>query len=75
MREELVDANPAAGAEHPKLARRRWRIFEPAEVGGCKAFDDERARTFFLTLVLTGIRRNELRGTRYSFLRSSSARP
>src|SRR5215218_9135544 len=51
-REELVESNPAAGAEHPKLARRRWRILEPAEVARVlKAFTDEQARTIFLTLV------------------------
>jgi integrase len=67
MREELVDANPAAGAEHPKLARRRWRILEPAEVARVrKAFDNEQARTIFMTLVLTGVRRNELRELRWS---------
>jgi site-specific recombinase XerD len=60
-REELVEPNPASGAEHPKLARRRWRILEPAEVARVlKAFTDEQARTIFLTLVLTGIRRHEL---------------
>ena len=26
MREELIESNPAAGAEHPKKAKRRWRI-------------------------------------------------
>ena len=67
MREELVDANPAAGAEHPKLAKRRWRILEPAEVARVrKAFSDEQARTIFLTLVLTGVRRDELRELRWS---------
>jgi integrase len=66
LREEVIDANPAAGAEHPKKARRRWRILQPAEVGRVmKAFVDEQARTIFLTLVLTGIRRNELRGLRW----------
>jgi integrase len=62
VREELIDSNPAAGAEHPKKAKRRWRILQPAEVVRIrKAFADEQARTIFLTLVLTGVRRNELR--------------
>jgi len=66
MREELVDANPAASAEHPKKARRRWRILEPVEVGRVlAAFTDEQARVVFLTLVLTGIRRHELQGLRW----------
>jgi integrase len=60
-REELVESNPASGAEHPKLAKRQWRILEPAEVARVlKAFSDEQARTIFLTLVLTGVRRHEL---------------
>jgi integrase len=60
-REELIESNPVDGAERPKLGRRKWRILEPAEVPRVlKAFTDEQARTFFLTLVLTGIRRNEL---------------
>lgn len=63
MREELVDSNPARSAEHPKKARRRWRILEPAEVGRVlAAFTDEQARAVFLTLILTGIRRHELQG-------------
>jgi integrase len=67
MREELVETNAAAGAEHPKLARRKWRILEPAEVSRVlKAFEDEQARTIFLTLVLTGIRRRELQALRWA---------
>jgi integrase/recombinase XerD len=66
MREELVESNPAAGAEHPKKGKRRWRILEPEEVARVrKAFSDEQARTIFLTLVLTGVRRNELRELRW----------
>lgn len=66
MREELVDANPVAGAERPKVKRRRWRILEPVEVGRVlRAFTDEQARTMFLTLMLTGLRRFELLGLRW----------
>lgn len=66
MREELIDTNPAANAEHPKLARRRWRILAPGEVGRVlRAFKDEQARTIFLTLVITGMRRHELQGLRW----------
>lgn len=40
---------------------------EPAEVGRVlNAFTDEQARTIFLTLVLTGIRRHELQGLRWA---------
>lgn len=64
--EELIDANPAAGIERPKVQRQQWRILEPDEVRRVvKAFTDERARTVFLTLVLTGVRRGELRGLRW----------
>jgi integrase len=66
LREELVESNPAAGAEHPKKGKRKWRILQPAEVSRVlKAFTDEQARTIFLTLVLTGVRRNELRNLRW----------
>jgi hypothetical protein len=42
QREELVDRNPAAGAERPKLPRRKWRISEPVEVQRVhKAFTDD----------------------------------
>jgi integrase len=67
MREELVETNPVAGAEHPKIARRKWRILEPAEVASVRnAFVDEQARTIFLTLVLTGLRRHELQDLRWA---------
>jgi integrase/recombinase XerD len=67
VREELIEANPAASAEHPKKSRRRWRILQPAEISRIlKAFEDEQARTIFLTLVLTAIRRNELRNLRWA---------
>jgi integrase len=64
--EELVDSNPVEGAEKPKPKRRRWRILEPVEVGRVlRAFGDEQARTIFLTLMLTGVRRFELQGLRW----------
>jgi integrase len=66
VKEELVDSNPAAGAERPKLPRRQWRILEPVEVARvAKAFTDEQARVVFLTLVLTGVRRSELQALRW----------
>jgi integrase len=66
VKEELVESNPAAGAERPKLPRRRWRILEPVEVARvAKAFTDEQARAVFLTLVLTGVRRSELQALRW----------
>jgi integrase len=66
MREELVDSNPAATAEHPKKARRSWRILEPAEVGRIlAAITGEQERVIFLMLVLTGVRRHELQNLRW----------
>jgi integrase len=66
VREELVDANPATGAERPKLPRRNWRILEPTEVQRVyRAFADDTARVAFLTLVLTGVRRSELQALRW----------
>jgi integrase len=47
------------------LPRREWRILQPQEVGRvARAFTDEQARTVFWTLVLTGVRREELRRLR-----------
>ncbi|HVD65736.1 MAG TPA: site-specific integrase, partial [Gaiellaceae bacterium] len=65
-REQFIDANPAEDAERPKIPRKRWRILEPVEVARtAKAFSDEQARTVFLVLVLTGIRRGELQALRW----------
>jgi len=64
--EELIQSNPVEGAERPKPKRRRWRILEPVEVGRVlRAFEDEQARTVFLTLILTGVRRFELQALRW----------
>jgi integrase len=66
MREELVESNPAANVERPKVPRRKWRILEPTEVQRIyRAFADDQARVAFLTLVLTGVRRHELQGLRW----------
>jgi integrase len=66
QREELVETNPAARAERPKLPPFRPQILEPVEVARvAKAFADEQARAVFLTLVLTGMRRSELQRLRW----------
>jgi integrase len=66
LREELVELNPAEGAERPKIKPRRWRILQPAEVAKvAKTFKDAQARTVFLVLVLTGLRRSELQALRW----------
>jgi len=65
-REELVDSDPTEHVERPKILRRRWRILEPVEVRRVlNAFTDERARTVFLTLALTGVRRVEIVNLRW----------
>jgi integrase len=66
VREEDVDANPATGAEWPKVIQKRWRILEPAEVARvARAFTDDQDRVVFLTLILTGVRRFELQGLQW----------
>jgi integrase len=66
LRSELVTANPADGAERPKLPPFRPEILEPVEVARvAKAFHDEQARVAFLTLVLTAVRRSELQVLRW----------
>lgn len=67
QREEPVERNPAERAERPKLPPFRPAILEPAEVARvANAFTDEQARTVYLTLVLTGVRRSELQQLRWS---------
>jgi integrase len=54
----LIETNPVASVQRPKVERRRWRILEPHEVPRvANAFTDDRARRAFLTLMLTGLRR------------------
>jgi integrase len=65
-REELVDFNPAEDVERPKVVQKRWRILEPSEVPAVlNAFEDEQARTVFLTVMLTGLRRHEIQNLRW----------
>ncbi len=66
VREELIESSPAAATERPKVGRRRWRILSPSEAARlAREFGDERMRVVFLTLVLTGLRRHELRNLRW----------
>ena len=65
-REELITTNPVEGAERPKLGRRQWRILSATEINRVlNAFTDEQAKTIFMTLVMTAIRRGELQGLRW----------
>jgi integrase len=65
-REELVDSNPVEGAARPRVPDTDWRILQPDEVRRvAKAFTDRQARTIFLTLVATGLRRSEFQALRW----------
>lgn len=65
-RDELVEQNPAARAERPKLPRNKWRLLKPEEVPVvARSFTDDRARRAFLAMVLLGLRRFELRGLKW----------
>lgn len=64
--DERIPSNPVTGVERPKVRRNRWRILQPSEVPAVsKAFSDARARRVFLTFMLTGLRRSELRALRW----------
>jgi integrase len=66
VKEELIDSNPADGADRPRIPKRQWRILKPEEIRRvAKAFTDDQARSVFLTLVLTGLRASELRRLRW----------
>jgi integrase len=63
---ELLDRNPADGVPHPRTTRRRGHALRPEQVQALsRSFVNEADRAIFLTLVLTGVRRNELRGLRW----------
>lgn len=65
-KEELIDSNPAEGADRPRIPKRTWRILKPEEIRRvAKAFTDEQARVAFLTLILTGLRASELQRLRW----------
>jgi integrase len=61
-----TDSNPAEDADRPKVRQRKGHDLSPAQVQLLlRSFDDEQARTVFLTFVLTGIRNAELRAMRW----------
>jgi integrase len=64
--EELVDSNPVEGAARPRVPDTDWRILQPEEVRRvAKAFKDRQARTIFLTLAVTGLRKSEGQALRW----------
>jgi integrase len=63
VREELIEANPAAYAERPKMPdyEQTWDVPDQGEAAAIlRAFTDERARLIYRTALLTGMRRSEL---------------
>jgi integrase len=81
MRRKLIRTNPVPNIERPKEGRRRWTILDPSEIARVeRAFNDlidaapagseerrwnEQARVVFLTIVGSGLRRDELLGLRW----------
>jgi integrase len=66
VRLELIERNPAATVERPRKPVFQPALLEPHEIRKvAAAFTDEQARTVFLTLVLTGVRRSELQALRW----------
>ncbi|HEX5584721.1 tyrosine-type recombinase/integrase [Gaiella sp.] len=64
---ELVDRNPTRGVARPTVRQRKGHALRPEEVQAlARSFSVEQDRVAFLTLVLTGIRRAELQGLRWS---------
>jgi integrase len=59
-------SNPTVGVHHPRKPGWKGQALRPEEVQALlRAFTDEQARTAFLTLVLTGVRRSELQALRW----------
>jgi integrase len=52
--------NPCSGVAHPKVRQRKGTVLKPAQVQALlRSFDDAQARTWFLTLLFTELRRSE----------------
>jgi integrase len=63
---EYRETNPAAGIPRPKVRQQKGHDLSPEQVQALlRSFEDEQARTAFLTFALTGIRRAELQGMRW----------
>jgi integrase len=61
VEDETIEVNYVARVRRPKVVERKWRTLRPDEiVPVLHAFEDEQARTMFLTLVETGLRKGEL---------------
>jgi integrase len=64
--EELIGSNPVEGANRPRVPDTDWRILKPDEVRRvAKAFTDPQARTIFLMLAVTGLRKSEAQALRW----------
>jgi integrase len=65
-KEELIDSNSVEDADRPRIPDHDWRILQPEEVRRiAQAFKDAQARTVFLTLAVTGLRKSELQALRW----------
>jgi integrase len=64
---EYVTKNVAQGVRHPTAPQREGTPLTPQQVQALLgSFGDEQARTFFLLLILTGVRRSEAQQLRWS---------
>jgi integrase len=67
VKDELISANPALGADRPALADSTVRIWEPEHVRiFLQRCGQRRLGALYETAVLTGLRRGELCGLRWS---------
>jgi integrase len=65
--ENLIDDNPAARVRLPRIEKKRIQVWEPVEAGAfLDAATEHRLGALFEIAVLTGMRRGELCGLRWS---------
>ncbi len=63
---ERADRNPCEGVPHPRAAQRKGNALRPEEMQALlRAFTGEQDRLVFLFLILTGVRRSELKALRW----------
>jgi integrase len=66
LREELLERNPVTGTGYPKVRQKKGVVLSPEQVRALlRSFEDEQAKTAFLTFLLTGIRISELQALRW----------
>jgi integrase len=62
----IIGASPAAGVKAPRPPKPRIRTWEPAQIGAFLNALDEPWRTLFHLVAVTGMRRSEVLGLRWS---------